>query len=378
VSREPFERTRLGKIRRHKLKEHFERAQSGESGQGRGPLSYEEMDTADRELLDNEQAAAAWRVLTERYPDRRLTPDSDMEADVGVDSLEWLDLSMVLGSRAGIELDEQDIESIDSVRDLLRHAARMSGGKSDRPDPVERPLDYLNDEEKTWLEPVSGARLRLYRSVMAVSGPLLRLVFRLEARGVEDVVRAVRDEDRPVIFTPNHTSYLDPVMLVLALPMEVLERTHFIGVRDAAFANPVLAWISRTAQTVPIEPGSRPGVGLAAGSALLEQGRNLIWFPEGMRSRTGRLVRFQPGLGRILKRRDALVVPVRIEGAYEAMPPGRWWIKPVRVRVTFATPLPAGDLDPGEESEDRAGGIVQALREKMLEMDEPRQDRNRS
>jgi long-chain acyl-CoA synthetase len=94
----------------------------------------------------------------------------------------------------------------------------------------------------------------------------------------------------------------------------------------------------------------------------LKRGDCLIWFPEGERSRTGKLLAFRPGIGLLLARFPRPVVPVSIRGTFEAWPRGRWPIKPHPVTVTFGPPLePRRLVTPGSPPEEAAGPIVRAL-----------------
>lgn len=363
VSVNPLERTRLGKIRRHKLERHFDRALQGVAEQDTRPMDPREMQTADRRLLENPTAAAAWELLAKRYPRRRLTPDADLAADLGVDSLEWLDLSLELGERTGVNLDQEQIATIATVRDMLRAVmAPEARGKSGG-DPVSAPEEYLDDADKRQLEPVSGWRLGVYHAMHLVFGSLARLVFRMEVRGLEHL-----EPQGPLVLTPNHLSFVDGPLLAAALPFASLRRMHFLAWQGGAFGNPVLAFISRTGQAISIDPAKRPGTSLALPAAVLDRGRDLVLFPEGMRSRDGALQRFQPGLGRILAGRDALVIPVLLQGTREVLPPGRWWLAPAKVRVTLGEPVPASELRRGLDCDSPADCVIRNLRRRMQDM----------
>jgi long-chain acyl-CoA synthetase len=65
-------------------------------------------------------------------------------------------------------------------------------------------------------------------------------------------------------------------------------------------------------------------------------GKNLVWFPEGGLSRSGELEKFKPGIGLLLERHETAVVPVRIEGTREALPPGHAFPASARSRFTSA------------------------------------------
>ena len=75
--------------------------------------------------------------------------------------------------------------------------------------------------------------------------------------------------------------------------------------------------------------------------SLLGQGSSVLIFPEGRRRETGRIDRFQPGVGMLASRMRAPVVPVRIDGVDRVLPMGARWARPGRVRVAFGDPIRA-------------------------------------
>jgi long-chain acyl-CoA synthetase len=87
------------------------------------PISVEEMSVEDRKLVQNHAARDVWHWLTERYPDQPLTSDRSPQLDLGIDSIEWLTITLEIGQRAGVELSEEAIARIETVRDLLREVA---------------------------------------------------------------------------------------------------------------------------------------------------------------------------------------------------------------------------------------------------------------
>ncbi len=362
VSSNRLERTRLGKIQRHTLVNHFQHALGGQSELQLGPISLQEMDTADRRLLESPAAGAAWDLMARLFSKRRLTPDAEFAGDLGVDSLEWLRLTLELSKSTGVELSEAQIASVVSVRDLLRICSQGGKGSSSYTDPIEHPEAYLDAETKEWLEPTRGARLIAYRLLHATAGRILRLFFRLEISGLEYL-----EDNENLVLTPNHLSYLDPVVLVAALPFEFLRKTNFAAWTGAAFANRVLSYISRTAQAIPIDAVRKPGASMALGAAVLFRRRNLVWFPEGMRSRSGELLEFQPGLGRILASHPTSVVPVIIRGTYQALPPGRAWVSPAKIRISIEKPVTVADLAAQGSGSTQAEKIMSGLRLQMLD-----------
>ena len=71
-----------------------------------------------------------------------------MQFDLNIDSLGWVNLTLEIGEKFGVDLDEAAIERIDTVRDLLREVASGAGGTTHRVSPFERPEEVLDDQAK--------------------------------------------------------------------------------------------------------------------------------------------------------------------------------------------------------------------------------------
>ena len=362
ISREPLEYTQLGKLRRHLLADHYDRAKKGEEGEAPGPISLEEMSEEDRELLEDEAAEKVWEMLSRRYPDRRLTPDTSPQLDLGVDSMEWVNLTMEIGESTGVELDEEAIERIETVRDLLREVAESEETASGA-SPVERPDEVLDDEQKRWLRPLGPAASVAARALFLLNRALIRGFFRLRVEGLENL-----PERGPFVVTPNHVSYLDSFVLGAALDHRRLQETYWAGWTGAAFGNLLTRTVSRLAQVVPVDPDRAGSSSLAFGAEVLQREKSLVWFPEGQRSSSGELQKFKRGLGMLLGHHRPPVVPVYIQGTYEAMPPGKASIRPGKVTVVFGEPLDVDDLERRGEGDNSRDRIVNGLRDRIAEL----------
>jgi long-chain acyl-CoA synthetase len=123
VTVDALPRTRLGKLRRHTLLERYRQAKR-QAGLGlpTGPLSVTEMSFEDQQLLEDQTAQRLWEWLASRFPRIRLTPNSHLQLDLGVDSLAWLTLTLEIRTAVGVDLDDDAISRIEVVRDLLREA----------------------------------------------------------------------------------------------------------------------------------------------------------------------------------------------------------------------------------------------------------------
>jgi long-chain acyl-CoA synthetase len=202
--------------------------------------------------------------------------------------------------------------------------------------------------------------------MFALNRAIARKVFHLRVEGIEHV-----PEEDPFVLTPNHISFLDPFAVAAALDYRRLSQTYWAGRVGAAFGNPLTRLISRLAQAFPIDSHRAVFSSLAFGAVVLKSQKSLIWFPEGHRSPTGELQPFKPGIGMLLDSYPVQVVPVVIEGTHEAMPPGRAWVRPKKVRVVFGEPLSPRELEEQGEGDQPQSRIVQALHERVAEMMRP-------
>ncbi|MBD3348107.1 MAG: AMP-binding protein, partial [Candidatus Eisenbacteria bacterium] len=364
VTRRPIERTRLGKIRRHLLPERYEEARESD-GVEKGPMSADEMEPADRRLLEHPAAARVWEWFTEKYPRFPLTPDTSPRLDLGVDSLEWLSLTMTISQRAGVSLDEGTIAQVETVRDLLKEVAEAKEGRSEVSLEAlfDEPESFLDERQRRSLRPHGPAEEKLALGLVGTVRGLARWLYDLEVEGAENI-----PESPPYLITPNHVSFLDPFVLGAAMGTVNLRHVYWSGWERAAFSNPLKRGISRLARTVPVDPHRAAISSLALGAAVLKRGHALVWFPEGTRSRSGRIEDFKPGVGLLLDAYRVPVLPVIIHGSHEAWPVGRKFPGLHPIRVVFGDPLSPEDLEERGDGEEAPERIASALRASMIEL----------
>ncbi len=369
ISRQSIPRTRLGKIRRHLLEEHYDDAgQEKEQGE---PISVGDMSTEDQQLLHDDAAQATWNLLAKRYPDLRLTPDSHLQLDLGIDSLEWVDLTLSIVQRSGVDLDEDQVGQLETVRDLLEAVAEAEAETAEKRDARRALLDdpeaALSEAKRKWLEPLSPTKRFISRLVHRLLRGIVHGYFRFEVYGLDNI-----PDKGPYVITPNHRSYLDGPLVSAALPHKHLKHLYWAASEQAAFGDPVRSYFSRLGQALPVNTDHAAFSSLAFGGSVLKRGNNLVWFPEGQRSPTGSLQPLKPGIGRLLDHLETQhpqsiqVVPVHIEGSQWSMPPGTALPRPTPISVTFGKPQSAASLreeGEGDEGFERiTDGIEKRLR----------------
>ncbi|MCP9448276.1 MAG: AMP-binding protein [Nitrospira sp.] len=363
---DPLPRTRLGKLQRHKLTDLFEAEQRERQSPHVevGPMAIESMAPEDRQLLEDQVALAVWKWLATRFPTVRLTPDTHMTLDLGLDSLAWLALTLELRDKLGVDLHEEAIARIVTVRDLLREAMEAEQVKGGTLDPVlqlKRPESLLDRRQRRWLEERGWVLWGLGTVVFRVVRRLMRTVFLLEVKGREQIGRM----ERPCLVISNHASVLDPLAIIAALPDEILHRTYWGGWTGIMFRNPLMRLISRAVQVLPIDQRGRPLADVALGAAALARGCNLVWFPEGGRSRDGRLQPFQSGIGLLAAAYPVPIFPLWVQGTFEALPTGAWWPRRRPVTIFFGEPIDPALLESPESGADRYQWIAATLHDRI-------------
>jgi len=311
ISREPLPRTRLGKYRRFLLPQIYERAKQ------HGPAPHVQLKPEDEPLLQSPTAARVYELLRKRYPDAPLGLDASPLLDLGIDSLEWVSFGLELDQRLGLKLTEADIASVASIRDLLGVAIRAATAteppRRSTPNWIARP----------------GMLARIFGALFyALDWLAMRLLFRLRVSGRETLPSG------NAIVIANHTSYLDAPALGAALGYRFLRSCYWAGDPALLFAKHWQWPFMRALRVYPLDE-RQPSQALDTSSAILARGESLVWFPEGWRSPDGKLEPFLPGIGHLLIRRPVPVVPVRIDGTFEALPRDakRLRLRPIRVHI---------------------------------------------
>lgn len=363
ITRETLPRTRLGKIKRHLLEDRYASAiRQKEQTPEPGPIALENMSDQDRVLLEHDAVWQIWEWLGERYQDQPLTLDTSLRLDLGVDSMEWLNLTMEIRERIGVELTDESIQRIDLVRDLLKEVKEASG-EDTTPASLEEPEKIVPEQQKKFIEPLKPGMKHIAATLFKANRLLMHLLFRVETKGGENIPKG------RVVFAPNHLSYLDPFILAATLEDERLTDTFWVGLREVTLQNPLNRMVTRLAKTIPIDPGKGVFSSIASAALVLKRGNSLVWFPEGRRSPSGKLQPFRQGIGVLLEHYEVPVVPVSIKETEKALPVGSAVPKPVKVMVTFGEPIFSGQLRQKGKGKNPRDKITEGLHTIVAEMD---------
>lgn len=189
----------------------------------------------------------------------------------------------------------------------------------------------------------------------------LRLAFRFDVAGAE-----VFQRTRQFILISNHSSHLDAVCLLAALPAKLRNRCFSAAASDYFYTNIVMEFIARLlANTFPFQRRTDPKEGLEFCARILERGDSLIFFPEGTRSVTGELQPFKKGVGALVQGTPYPVIPAYLRGAHRVLGKGKVAPRVARLHLRFGTPQVFTDVPASDEAADliasRLHDAVEAL-----------------
>ena len=178
-----------------------------------------------------------------------------------------------------------------------------------------------------------------------------RLFFRLRIIHRERMIQA-----GPVILAMNHQSYLDP-----PFAGTTCDRAIYFLAKRTLIDVPVLGWLLPKLNVIPVNQEGIDRSALKALIRVLKSGNAALVFPEGARTLDGDLQPAQPGLGLIIAKTLAPVVPMRIFGAREALPRGGGSLRFVPITIVVGEPIFFTAADLGSRGKDLYGRVSQRV-----------------
>ena len=159
------------------------------------------------------------------------------------------------------------------------------------------------------------------------------LFYRVRVYGLEHYP----DSDRMLICA-NHQSFLDPIVMGVVCPRPV----NYLA-RKSLFRFKPLALFLDYNDSIPIDRESTGLAGVKQTLKRLKRGESVVLFPEGTRSRDGNLGEFKPGFCLLAKRSQATLLPVGIDGCFQAYPRDQWFPRLGTIHAVFGEAIPYQD-----------------------------------
>jgi len=178
-----------------------------------------------------------------------------------------------------------------------------------------------------------------------------RLFFRLRIIHRERIIQT-----GPVILAMNHQSYLDPPLAGITC-----DRAIYFLAKRTLIDVPVLGWLLPKLNVIPVNQEGIDRSALKALIRVLNSGNAALVFPEGARTLDGDLQPAQPGLGLVIAKTLAPVVPMRIFGAHESLPRGGGGLHFVPITIVVGEPIFFTAADLGSRGKDLYGRLSQRV-----------------
>ena len=290
-------------------------------------------------------AAATVAGVIARFAPGRAIESSTTIDELGLSSLERVELMMALEESMQVTIDESRFAAARTVADLEALTRPLEGQAAAAVQVQHESIDFPSWNRSAPVRALRRASLPTWIL------PLARVFVKLEVRGLEHLERLVG----PVIFAANHQSHLDTPVILMALPprwryrvapamAKEFFKAHFYPEqfgRKAWVTNSLSYYLaSMFFNAFPLpqrETGTRQTLRYIGD--LFAEGFSLLIFPEGKRTDKGEINRFLPGVGMIASRLDVPIVPVRLDGLDRVL--HQTWKFPTRGpgRVTFLPPI---------------------------------------
>jgi long-chain acyl-CoA synthetase len=357
-------RTSTRKIKRFEV-EKLVKANQSRNLADNSEFPAEQTLTADESAwLDQPGVDRALKIVREsaRTPPHTLRPVHNLELDLGLDSMQRVELLSHLEGQLGGDIPESQLSAIYTVGDLvnavLKSAATGAGGPgtkttfagwkailSEPPDPtavlgLSRP------------QPISDAFWYMVSRLIQIIA-LDR--FHLRVSGIEKL-----PTNGAYIICSNHQSYLDPPILAGVLPPRVFDKLFAVGTSEI-FGKGLMMRLARSLRVVVVDPDANLIPALRAGAYGLRQGRPLMLYPEGERSIDGTPRTFRKGAAILSIHMQVPIVPLAIEGFHDAWPRNQAFQRFTPLKMVFGDPiLPPPESEASDEAYEKLTAELKA------------------
>ncbi len=200
---------------------------------------------------------------------------------------------------------------------------------------------------------------------------LFRVCFRLKLRRDRQRLDALAAQDRPLIVVFNHASYLDVPLVGISLGLRLMHQMTLPGKKEL-FEDRSTHWMVGFMSVIPVDREMADTTAVRALLRALQHGRSILISPEGTRSPDGVVRSFQLGFAKLAHKANALVLPVGIRGAAEAMPRGTHFPRiAARITVTVGEPLDPHAYFQGRPDSAAFTAFAEATRQAVIGLSSP-------
>jgi long-chain acyl-CoA synthetase len=369
IWQEDLPRTTTRKIKRFEIEKCIKASQSRRVNDDSELPAEQPLTAEEQGWLDQLGVQEGLTIVREsaRTPPLALRPAHNLELDLGLDSMQRVELLSRIEEQLGGNVPESQLAEIYTVRDLVD--AVLQSAASGANAPATRPAfagwKAILSEAPDAADVISLVRpQRISNTFWYLVSRLAQVIaldrFDLQVRGIEKLPKS-----GAYIISSNHQSYLDPLILAGVLPPEVFAKVFAVGTSEI-FGQGFMLKLARSLRVLVVDPDANLVPAMRAGAFGLRQGRPLILYPEGERSIDGTPRIFKKGAAILSIHMQVPIVPVAIDGFYEAWPRNKSFQKFTRLRMEFGDPiLPPPESEASEAAYEK---LTTELKMRVVEM----------
>lgn len=313
VFRGDLPRTKLDKLKRFQLKDII----AGHAPKAQQQKKYAEPQFEEYQIL---------KAYIEKEKQMSVRPSDHIETDLAFDSLDRVEMQGFIEQTFGMTMNADTMANYKNVTEMAEYIAdqktKQEVEQTDWSKLLKDDTNHLKLPTASWTHIVFEGMFRCF----------FKAYNRLSVKGTENI--PVKGQ---FILAPNHQSYMDAPIAMAGIPASVMNDCYFYATEEHV-NNGFLRFMAHRHNIIIMERKNLKNSILKL-AEVLKQGKNIVIFPEGSRTRSGRLSAFKKTFAILAKELNVPVLPVCIDGAYDAMPRGQHYISPKKITVTYLKPV---------------------------------------
>ncbi|MFW5831000.1 MAG: AMP-binding protein [Prolixibacteraceae bacterium] len=293
VAKSELPKTRMGKIKRFELPDFMEKRDEDHPQEKEPDLEEYKL---IKEFITNETG-------------QPVQPGDHPEMDLGIDSLTKVSLVSYISSTFGLEIEEQNLTDFKSISELAEY--------------IHRKKTKTSEEKPDWsdiLKKSTGITLPsswpTYDGFVFVSKLFFALFYKVKTTGLDNL------PESPYILAPSHKSFLDGFLLISRLGKKERRKIYSYATAEY-FPGKLLHFMATKNNIIIMDIRKNLKLSMQKLAVALKRDKNLMIFPEGERTKSGELKEFKQTFAILSRELDVPVVPVAINGTFEALPRGK-------------------------------------------------------
>ena len=277
-------------------------------------------------------------------------PEENLELDLGMDSLDKVELLAYVESTFGIKIDEEKFAEMPNLKLLSEYISEKA--------------EFFMNSEVDWKKIIDKAPNREIKNGWLINAlrPLIYVILKMYFRLKIDRTNKISDE--PQIFVSNHQSFVDALVLGALIPSKIQKKTFFLAI-NWYFKKGIMKYVADNGNIILVDIDKNVKETVEEIALHIKNGKNVLIFPEGARTKNGKVGKFKKVFAIIAKELNVDVQCLGIKGGYEAYSRFMKFPLPKKIEVTVLEKIkPEGTY---EEIREKAENIIKNYVEQLIE-----------